>query len=310
MNSKVNKDNKLAVKTNKKLSSSLPEYIFVLPLALVMAVFLAYPIFKAAEMSVQYWYMPKPKPEGHYFVGADNFIALFGDSSFLHSMVITVIYIVVTVILRFAIGLLAAVLLNQTFRGRGIARALLIIPWAVPEVVACLIWILMYDRDFGIINFLAMNFHIISQPVGYLTDPGIALWAAMAVNVWKGFPFVAIMLLAGLQSIPGELYEAARVDGARPFQQFRDITLPMLKPVSLVVFLLLIIWTIKDFGIAYLLAKGGPSQATEILTIYIYQTAFKFFDFGKAAAGGIIMLIFSILFTLFYLKSLNKEDYQ
>lgn len=310
MSQNTKKQNKIMLKRNGKRAASLTEYTFVMPLVLVMAVFLAYPIFKAALMSVHYWYMPKPKPEGHYFVGLDNFTALFGDSSFVHSMTITAIYIVVTVVLRFAIGLLAAVLLNQAFRGRGLARALLIIPWAVPEVVACLIWILMYDKDYGVINYLAMNFHIISQPLGYLTDPKIALPAAMAVNVWKGFPFVAIMLLAGLQSIPGELYEAARVDGAKPFQQFRNITLPMLKPVSLVVFLLLIIWTIKDFGIAYLLAKGGPSQATEILTIYIYQTAFKYFDFGKAAASGMIMLIFSILFTLIYLKSLNKEDYQ
>jgi len=308
MNLKEKKENQITLKRTGKRTSTLSEYVFVLPLILVMAVFLAYPIFKAALMSVQYWYMPNPKPEGHYFVGFDNFISLFGDSSFINSMGITGIYIVVTVVLRFALGLLAAILLNQTFRGRGLARALLIIPWAVPEVVACLIWILMYDKDYGIINYLAMNFHIISQPVGYLADPKIALLAAMAVNIWKGFPFVAIMLLAGLQSIPGELYEAARVDGAKPFQQFRSITFPLLKPVSLVVFLLLIIWTIKDFGIAYLLAKGGPSQSTEILTIYIYQAAFKFFDFGKAAASGIIMLIFSILFTLVYLKSLNKED--
>ena len=306
---KEKKSGQMTARRYGNLNSSLKDYFFVLPLVLVMAVFLAYPIIKAAIMSVQYWYMPKPKPEGNYFVGLDNYVSLFGDASFTHSLKITAIYIIVTVVLRFVIGLLAAILLNQSFRGRGIARALIIIPWAVPEVVACLIWILMYDKDFGIINFLAMNFQLISEPVGFLSDPSIALPAAMAVNIWKGFPFVAIMLLAGLQSIPTELYEAARVDGAKPFQQFSNITWPMLKPVSMVVFLLLIIWTIKDFGIAYLLARGGPSQSTEILTIYIYQTAFKYFDFGKAAAAGMIMLVFSIIFTYFYLKVLNKEEY-
>ncbi len=288
--------------------SSFAGYAFVAPLVLVMVIFLAYPIAKAAIMSVQYWYMPRPKPEGNFFVGIDNFVAVFGDTKFTHSLYITGIYIVVTVTGRFALGLVTAMLLNIPFKGRGLARALIIIPWAVPEVVACLVWILMYDGDFGILNYLGTNLHILSQPVGFLTDPTIALWSAMAVNIWKGFPFVAIMLLAGLQSIPGELYEAARVDGATSLQQFTNITWPQLKPVSVVVFLLLIIWTIKDFGIAFLLARGGPSGATEILTIYIYQTAFKFFDFGKAAAAGMIMLGFSILFTFVYLRVLNKEE--
>jgi multiple sugar transport system permease protein len=303
------KTNQVSLRRKKSLNTSYKDYFFVLPLIIVMAVFLAYPIIKAAVMSVQYWYMPKPKPEGNYFVGIDNYVSLFGDASFIHSLKITAIYIIVTVVLRFVIGLLAALLMNQSFRGRGFARALLIIPWAIPEVVACLIWILMYDKDFGIINYLTMNFKLISEPVGFLSNPEIALPAAMAVNVWKGFPFVAIMLLAGLQSIPTELYEAARVDGAKPFQQFRNITWPMLRPVSMVVFLLLIIWTIKDFGIVYLLARGGPSQATEILTIFIYHSAFKYFDFGKAAAAGMIMLVFSIIFTYIYLKVLNKEEY-
>jgi multiple sugar transport system permease protein len=303
------KTNQVSLRRKKSLNTSYKDYFFVLPLIIVMAVFLAYPIIKAAVMSVQYWYMPKPKPEGNYFVGIDNYVSLFGDASFIHSLKITAIYIIVTVVLRFVIGLLAALLMNQSFRGRGFARALLIIPWAIPEVVACLIWILMYDKDFGIINYLAMNFKLISEPVGFLSNPEIALPAAMAVNVWKGFPFVAIMLLAGLQSIPTELYEAARVDGAKPFQQFRNITWPILRPVSMVVFLLLIIWTIKDFGIVYLLARGGPSQATEILTIFIYHSAFKYFDFGKAAAAGMIMLVFSIIFTYIYLKVLNKEEY-
>jgi multiple sugar transport system permease protein len=229
------------------------------------------------------------------------------DPYFLSSLVKTGIYIIVTVVGRYLLGMGSAILLNQKFPGRSIARGLLIIPWAIPEVVACLIWILMYDRDYGLINYILQQFRLLSEPAGFLSDPNIALPSAMAVNIWKGFPFVGIMLLAGLQSIPGELYEATKVDGANSFEQFRHITLPLLKPVSGVVFLLLIIWTIKDFGIAYLLAKGGPSRATEILTIYVYQSAFKFFDFGKAAASGIIMLIFSMVFTYFYLKSQSTE---
>ncbi|MDR0598969.1 MAG: sugar ABC transporter permease [Treponema sp.] len=294
---------------NKKMArDSAAGYAFTLPLIIVMAVFLAYPIGKAAVMSFQYWYMPRPSAEGHYFQGITNYVNVFKDADFFHSLGITGIYIAVTVVARFAIGLMVAVLLNEKFRGRGIARAMIIIPWAIPEVVTCLVWILMYDKDFGIINALARNMGLIAQPVQFLTNSSIALPSAMAVGIWKGFPFVAIILLAGLQGIPSELYEAAKVDGAKPFQRFFAVTWPLLTPVSMIVFLLLIIWTIRDFGIVYLLARGGPAQATEILTIFIYHTSFKYFDFGKASAAGMIMLVFCAVFTAVYLKALNRED--
>jgi multiple sugar transport system permease protein len=190
------------------------------------------------------------------------------------------------------------------------ARSLLIIPWAIPEVVACLVWILMYDKDYGIINHILRNIGLLKVNIGYLQDPSVALSAAMAVNIWKGFPFVAIMLLAGFQSISKEQYEAADIDGANAWQKLLRITIPGIKPVSKVVFLLLVIWTVKDYAIAFCLAHGGPSRATEILTIYIQQTAFKYFDFGKASAAGIIMLIFSIIFTFFYFKIVDRGENQ
>ncbi|WP_418667878.1 carbohydrate ABC transporter permease [Allofournierella sp.] len=283
-------------------------YWFVLPLTAVILVFLVYPIAKAALMSVQYWYLPKASTQGNYFVGTDNFTGVLQDDYFWKSIRTTLSYMGVTIVARYLLGLGTAVLLNQKFPGRVVARALVIIPWAVPEVVASLVWILMYDKDFGIINYLFTNFQFISQPLGFLTDTRFALWAADAVAIWKGFPFVAIMLLSGLQSVPGELYEAARIDGANALGQFRFVTLPSLKPVSVVVFLLLVIWTIKDFGIIYLLAKGGPSRATQLLPIYTYQMGFSNFDFGRAAASGMFMLLFSVVFTLVYLNKVKEED--
>jgi multiple sugar transport system permease protein len=127
------------------------------------------------------------------------------------------------------------------------------------------------------------------------------------VNVWKGFPFVAVMLLAGLQGIPNELYEASMVDGSNAWQRMRHITIPMLRPVSMIVFLLLIIWTIRDFGIVYLLARGGPSKATEVFTVYLYQSAFTNFDFGMASSGGMLMLAFALVFSFLYIRMINKE---
>jgi multiple sugar transport system permease protein len=282
--------------------------LFIGPLILILLVFLAIPIIKAATMSFQYWYIAKPSPNGNYFNGFDNYAKVLHDKYFFNSVKITLIYIVVTVGARFIIGFFAALMLNHAFKGRGIARSLLIIPWAVPEVVACLIWILMYDRDYGIINYLLSNLHIISGNVGYLMDTKVALSAAMVVNIWKGFPFVAVMLLAGMQSISKDLFEAAEIDGANAIQKVRHVTIPSIKPVSMIVFLLLIIWTIKDYAIAYVLAKGGPSRATEILTIYIQQNAFKYFDFGKASAAGIILLVVSLFFTFAYFKVLKGGD--
>jgi len=287
---------------------TLTGYAFVLPLIIILAGFLAYPLGKAAVMSVQYWRMMKPSANGHYFVGFDNYAKVFKDEFFWNSLWVTLQYMVVTIAARFVLGFITALALNTKFKGCGLARALVIIPWAVPEVVACLVWILMYDKDYGIINSVLTSAGIISGNIGWLLDSKFALPAAMAVNIWKGFPFVAIMLLAGLQGIDQEMYEAATVDGATPFQKLRYITWPSLKPVSMVVFLLLIIWTMKDYAIAYLLAKGGPARSTEILTIFVQQTAFKYFDFGKASAVGRLMLIASCVFTTFYFRMLNKGE--
>ncbi|MPM07563.1 Inner membrane ABC transporter permease protein YcjO [bioreactor metagenome] len=296
------------MKRLKAHRDTLTGYAFVLPLVIILAAFLAYPIIKAAVMSVQYWRMMKPSANGHYFVGFDNYAKVFKDEFFWNSVWVTLQYMVVTIVARFILGFITALALNTKFKGCGLARALVIIPWAVPEVVACLVWILMYDKDYGIVNSVLTGAGVISGNIGWLLDSKFALPAAMAVNIWKGFPFVAIMLLAGLQGIDQEMYEAATVDGATPFQKLRYITLPSLKPVSMVVFLLLIIWTMKDYAIAYLLAKGGPARSTEILIIFVQQTAFKYFDFGKASAVGMLMLIASCIFTSFYFRTLDKGE--
>ena len=292
---------------NRKWKRTLEPYIFLAPLLLIILVFLIVPIAKAAVMSFQYYYIAKPSPDGNYFVGLKNYRAVLTDDYFYNSVKVTAFYIVTTVLGRYVIGFITALLLNTRFLGRGLARALIIIPWAVPEVVACLVWILMYDRDYGIINFLLNNAGILSQNIAYLQDVSIALPAAAVVNIWKGFPFVAVMLLAGMQSVSSDMYEAADIDGAGWIQKVRYITIPSIKSVSGIVFLLLIIWTIKDYAIAYVLTKGGPSRATELLTIYVQQMGFKYFDFGKAAASGMLMLLVSLGFTYFY-KVVNRGE--
>ena len=244
------------ISKKRKIKKKMEPYAFLVPLLLIILVFLIVPIVKAAIMSFQYYYIAKPSSAGNYFVGLKNYQAVLGDDYFFNSVKVTLIYIVVTVLGRYVLGFITALLLNTKFLGRGLARALIIIPWAIPEVVACLVWILMYDQDYGIINFLLNNAGILSKNIAYLQDVSVALPAAMVVNIWKGFPFVAIMLLAGMQSVSSDLYEAADIDGATTFQKIRYITVPSIKSVSTIVFLLLIIWTIKDYAIAYVLTKG------------------------------------------------------
>ena len=182
---------RLDMNKNRKSKKNMEPYLFLAPLLLILLVFLLIPIVKAAAMSFQYYYIVRPSADGHYFVGLENYQNLLADANFYNSVKVTVIYILVTVIGRYVLGFLSALLLNTQFKGRGLARALVIIPWAVPEVVACLVWMLMYDRDFGIINFLLNNAGILSQNIAFLQDVKVALPAAMVVNIWKGSDYAS-----------------------------------------------------------------------------------------------------------------------
>jgi multiple sugar transport system permease protein len=286
-------------------TKSLP-YLLVAPMVLMVFVVIILPIIRTVWMSFFDWYLARP--DVHPFVGLKNYVTLLKDPVFLKSVNVTTIYVVITVLVRFIAGMGIALLLNFTFKGRGIARSLLIIPWAVPEVVAALIWIQMLDYQYGIINYWAMNLGIIDEPMKWLASTSLALPAAMIVNIWKGTPWAAIMLLAGLQSIPQSLYEAAEIDGASLWNKFWHVTVPLLKPISLTVFLLLVIWTMKDFAIVYVLNKGGPANATQVLTIFIYQKAFQGLRMGVASAAGVMLLVASMVFTVVYLKVLEKEE--
>lgn len=278
-------------------------YLFILPTVLCVTLFLIYPILKAGVMSFQYWNAARPKAEGNYFIGVENYQAIFRDKHFANSIWRTLLFIGITVPARYLIGLGGGVLMNNTFKGRGFVRAMVILPWAMPQVVASLIWILMYDGQYGLFNHLLLGMNMIDEAIYFLSDKQFAFGASMLVTIWKGYPFVAIMLLAGLQSIPNEMHEACKVDGGNAWQDFIHITLPSLKPVSVIVMLLLIIWTIRDFAIVYVLTEGGPSKATEIMTIYIYRMAFTNFQFGRACAAGVLMLIVALIFTVFYMKA-------
>ncbi len=295
-----------ALSRRSRINRILTPYWFVLPVAVVILLVIAYPVVNNISMSFFQNYLARPTQ--HAFIWFENYKELFEDRIFWRSTRITGIYIVVSVAMRFLLGLGVAILLNEKVKFRGLFRALIIIPWAIPDIVAGLVWIQMYDYQYGIFNYYLMHLGLISEPLKWLSSTTLALPAAIVLNIWKGFPWVAIMILAGLQSIPEDLYEAASMDGANTWQRFMNVTVPSLRPVFTGVFLLLVIWTIKDFAIVYILNKGGPAHATEVLTIFIYQKAFTDLRMGQAAAGGTLLLLVSMIFTITYLKVVNKGE--
>ncbi len=284
-------------------------YLLTAPAFLLIGVLILWPVIQTIWISVHDYYLVRPN--SHPFIGLENFAAVADTRNFTQSVTVTILYILVTVPIRFILGLGTAVVLNKDFFLRGLVRAIVIIPWAMPVVVVCLLWVQMLDNEYGIIPYTIRTLGIIGdQPIQFLNSDALALPSAMLVNIWKGTPFVAIMLLAGLQSIPAEMYEVAKIDGASAWQSFWNVTLPLLRPVYTVVLLLLVIWTVKDFAIIYVLTGGGPAHATEALTIFVYNQAFKGMRMGEAAAAGMLLLATSMVFTLLYLKFSRAEESQ
>jgi multiple sugar transport system permease protein len=273
--------------------------ILIAPAAILISVVLFYPILHGVWMSLYDIPLLGPPPK---FVGLSNFATLLMREDFQHAFRVTLGYTAGTVVGAFGIGFLVAILLNAAIFARPIARTLLLLPWAIPEVVAVLVFAWMLDYQFGVLNYLLSLTGHFPPKIGWLLSPDLAPYAVTAVTAWKDYPLAAVMILAGLQGIPLELYEAARVDGATSFQEFRHITVPGLRPISAVVFLLLTLYSFKRVALIYIMTAGGPSRSTETLSVLTYLEGFKFFRMGSAAAIGVTMLAVTLVFTLFYYR--------
>jgi multiple sugar transport system permease protein len=237
-------------------------------------------------------------PTDGTFIGTENYAALFSDSGFAHSLLITVIYSAATVVGSLTVGTVAAVAINNAFRGRAVARAILTFPWAVPTVAAVLVFTWMYNKDSGVLNHALRGLGLSGH--GWLVDSSWALAAVTVVSVWKVFPFVMLVVLAALQSVPDELYEAARVDGADVLNRFRTVAVPFLLPTLRVTALLMTIWSFRRFEMIWLLTQGGPVGATNALVIGVYRQAFVDSELGRSAAMGVIGLILSTIVTIIF----------
>ncbi|ELZ04733.1 sugar ABC transporter permease [Natrialba chahannaoensis JCM 10990] len=229
-------------------------------------------------------------------------------SRFWYSIRQTIIFAVGTLVLTYVLGLTAALVLNQRFKGRFAARTLLLLPWVAPAVVTLLVWRMMLQQQSGIINSILLSTGIINEPIYWLIGDN-AIWSLILVHSWTQFPLVMIMLYAGLQSIPEQLYEAASIDGAGRWQRFRYITFPQLKPVSAVVILLMMLWTMINFTSAFVLLGSQPPQAGQVSILYIYEFAFSNFQFGRGAAMSVVLFAIAMTMAMLYYKYLFDEDF-
>jgi multiple sugar transport system permease protein len=274
-------------------------------LAPAMAVLLSlsiYPLIYSITISLQ-----QETPEGFAWT-LRNFARLLSDNFFWTAMAHTFVYSVVALTCEFLLGLGLALLLNQQIRGRGLFRASLLVPMMLPTVVVGVVWRLMLNPDFGAINGTLKQFGINTESLTWTASPRLAMLSVIAVDVWQWTPFVFLVLLAGLQAIPQEPYEAALIDGSSRWQTFRHVTLPLLKPAILIVLLLRTMDLLRVFDQIFILTEGGPGFATETISLYIYRTAFRFFDFGYAAAMSFILLALTNIISAIYIRFLQAKE--
>lgn len=243
------------------------------------------------------------------FAGVENFKTIVSDEHFGQAVKNTISWTVFSVLGEYVLGMITAVLLNQKFKGRAIFRTCIFIPWLVPIIVAGMTWDWILNPEFGIINYALTSLNIIDAPINFLGDSRYAMATVIFVNIWRSFPYYTISFLSALQSVPGELSEAAAIDGAGIFKRFFCVTLPQLRSVSLVIVFIHIIWTAVNFDFIWVITEGGPNYATETLPIMIYRYSMKKFDVGAASALSTMMFtIMVILFTVYYHKRSKLSD--
>ncbi len=260
-----------------------------------------YPLFNSMYLSFTNTNILK-RNQDIRFTGIDNFIQFFNDSTAAPSILYSLEYAFACVLISYAAGMFLALLLNRKIRGRAVFRALLLIPWAIPTVVAAANWLWILNDQSGLINIWLLRSGLASEPVLFLADPAMARVTCILVGTWKSYPFMTLSLLAGLQGIPEDVYESAKIDGASGLKSFWYITLPMLKNISMVVVTLMFIWGFNNFDIIYLLTQGGPLKATFTLPIYTYNTAFYRGRMGYASAISMVTLVILFGLCMIYMR--------
>lgn len=284
----------------EKTKDSIFLAVVICPALLLLLSTIGIPIVKSLYMSLFEMSLLNMKQSTWNAFG--NFKALFAEDDFLHSVSVTFRYVVSVVGIQFVLGMALAVILNGKMRFRSALRTVVLIPWVVPTIIGALLWMWLFQPQYGVINYILKSLHLVSEPLQWLSDIRLALFAVMIAALWKQLPFMVTMLLAGMQGISADMYEAAMIDGANKRQQFFHITLPMLKSTIQTVTLISCIENFKMFPLFWIMTSGGPVDATTTLSILSYKTAFIELDLGKGAAIGALWLVIMLLFAWVYNK--------
>lgn len=279
-------------------------FMLLLPTIIILALFIAYPFVKGILLSVTNTRVGVPGD----FVGLAIFEKVWADGIFRQAAYNTVVYTAITTVFKLVLGLWLALLLNRHFRGKAFVRAFILLPFIIPTVLSTFAWKWMFDPTFSVLNWILREIGVIDQRINWLGDPDLAMGCIIAVNVWRGVPFFAITLLAGLQTISPELHEAAAIDGANARQRFIHVTWPLLLPVTMVVVLFSVIQTFADFQLVYVLTEGGPANATHLFATYAYQVGVRTGLLSEGAAISLAMFPLLFLIVIFQLMYIRRVE--
>ena len=287
------------------MKKKMEPWLFLLPVLVILLLLFGYPLINSIIMAFQNYKLTAPNDI--QFNGLENFAKLFGDPDSMMILKISFIYVIVSVLGQFLLGMMLALALKKQFRGRGIYQSIVFLPWAFSGFVVGLIFRWSFNGEYGVVNNLLMKFGLTDHNIAWLGTPGFSLAVVIMAMIWMGIPFFAIMILAALQSIPSDVYEAADVDGCGTIRQFFQITLPYIKPTLITTVLLRTIWIFNSLDLVVIITDGGPANTSQTLPAYMYSKAFGSYDFGFAAALGVILMLILGIYAMVFLK-VTKYD--
>jgi multiple sugar transport system permease protein len=283
-------------------------YIYILPAAVFLAIIMGYPIIFAIFMSFQKFTLATLVSKQSQFIGFLNYQAVLSNPEFTVALTHSLIFTFVSIFFQFSIGLGLAILFSKSFPMSNTMRGLLLSGWQIPSVVTGTIFLWLFNMDYGLVNFLLSSLNLIKEPIGWVTQADTALTTVIIVNIWLGIPFNTILLTAGITGLPEDVFEAATVDGANAWQKLIYLTIPLLRSTILAVLMLGFIYTLRVFDVIWIMTKGGPADATEVLPTFAYRLSFISFNFGQSAAVSVIILTILLVAAFFYLKFAIQQE--
>ena len=279
-------------------------WYYVGPIFLLLVIMFGYPLIKSIVMAFQNYKLGNANV---YFNDFANFQKMFGDKDFLLLLKNSIVYVIVSVFGQFIGGLILALCLRDKFKGRGIYQSIVFLPWAFSAFVVGLVFRWSFNGEYGVVNDVLMKLGIIKKGIAWLGTPGLSLVVVILAMIWIGIPFFGIMILAALQSIPDEIYEAADMDGCGMFRKFFSLTLPYIKPTVIMTILLRTIWIFNSFDLVVIVTQGGPANYSQTLPSYMYTQAFSGYDFGLAGAFGVLLMVILGVYAVLFLKLSNYD---